>query len=167
MTVNFYDLLIKNTPMLRSRAIIFTQNKFDADDLFQETSEKIIKNAGRFTLGTNFMAWAQTIMRNIFINGYRIKKRQRELTAGSNKSIFPGSNYTVVNEGENNINVQCIQTAINQLNKKVQIPFLLRLEGYSYEEIAEQMHLPMGTIKSRIHFARKQLKIVLAEYNSN
>jgi RNA polymerase sigma-70 factor (ECF subfamily) len=142
---------------LLSFAISLTKNDFEAEDLYQDTVFLALKNKEKFNAGTNFTAWTKTIMRNTFINNYRQKKRFKELF---NKNI--SSYFFNKKEGENgsemDMNVKEINQLIDQIDDRFSIPFRLYFQGFSYEEIAGQLDLPMGTVKSRIFFARKHLK---------
>lgn len=125
-------------------------NKADADDLMQETLMKAFAKKNQFRLGTNFKAWATTIMRNSFISEYRKKK------ARNTHSLYP-CNY-VLNEAPSSLMLQELCGMVKTLNDVQRTPFDLFFNGFTYEEIAQKLKLPMGTVKSRIFFARKTLK---------
>ncbi|HYM93487.1 MAG TPA: RNA polymerase sigma factor, partial [Chitinophagaceae bacterium] len=93
------------------------------------------------------------------INDYRRRMKQRTIFDGSgNDYIIDGKQATVANVAESNLRIKEVKTAINQLPEIFRTPFTLYVEGYRYLEIADLLHEPLGTIKSRIHFARKLLK---------
>lgn len=158
-TVEFNDLLLSNADPLRPFAISLTRDHEVAKDLFQETIYKALANQDKYSTGTNIKAWLFTIMRNIFINDYRRKAKQRIIfDSSSNEALINSGKVIVNNDGENILQLKEIQQAIYQLPQIFKTPFLLYFEGYRYHEIAESLNEPLGTIKSRIHFARKLLK---------
>jgi RNA polymerase sigma-70 factor (ECF subfamily) len=142
-------------------AIKLTGNATDADDLLQETATKAFKHREQFRPDTNFKAWVMTIMRNAFINEYRRKKRtsSEQLVVDSLKSNC--ADLIVYNDSESVIEMEELTALIEKLKPKYRQPFLMHYEGYSYQEIAEEMDILMGTVKSRIHVARQQLKVQL------
>jgi len=146
------------SPFLRAYSLNLTKDKTDAEDLYQETMYRIIKHHDKFEPGTNFKSWAIVVMRNVFINTYRKKSRQRTiLTAPFDYSLKP-ANRMASNDGEEALYHQQLLDLVNALPESLSKPFLLMLEGFKYEEISETMGIPIGTIKSRIHLARKKLK---------
>lgn len=162
MVIDISKQLIEYRSSLEAFANSLTRNVDDASDLFQETAFKIIKNKDKYNVGTNFRAWSYTIMRNIFINNYRKKKRRNLLIDSTENDFYLDSNQSAVaNSGESQMAFDEIMTSVNTLSDDFKIPFLMRYEGYKYDEIAEELNLPLGTIKSRIHFARKKLKGML------
>ena len=155
----FNELLLKNADPLRPFAVSLTKDQEIAKDLLQETLYKALANQDKYSTGTNIKAWLFTIMRNIFINDYRRKTKQRTIFDNStNETLINSGKIVVSNEGENWLRVKEIDKAIYQLPQIFKIPFLLYFEGYRYHEISGSLNEPLGTIKSRIHFARKLLK---------
>ena len=138
-------------------AVKLTKDRNSADDLVQETTYRALSNCERFESGTNFKAWISTIMRNTFISGYRKRRRapQRvnELTAADEFRQARTSNA-----GPGNLSLQEMERQLAALAPLYSRPFTLYYSGYRYEEIAQLMDLPLGTVKSRIFTARKQLK---------
>lgn len=156
---NFDNLLLSNKDFLKPFAIKLTRDTEEANDLCQETLYKALSNQDKYSAGTNIRAWLFTIMRNIFINNYRKKSRQKTVLDYSESENLLASNQVVVkNLADTNIGKKEIDKAINDLPDIFRIPFLLYFEGYKYNEIATLLGEPLGTIKSRIHFARKLLK---------
>ena len=144
---------------LRAFSLKLTGNNDDAEDLFQDTALRIITNADKYNPGTNFKAWAVTIMRNIFINNYR-KKVRRSLIIDqtpNNYYLNSGSEETG-NEGEASVTFNELMTLVDALPEDFRRPFMMAYEGYKYDEISEELDSPLGTIKSRIFFARKKLQ---------
>jgi RNA polymerase sigma-70 factor (ECF subfamily) len=104
-------------------------------------------------------------MRNIFINDYRRKAKQKTiLDSTPNEYLINLKQATVTNDAISSLRLKEIRKAINELPEIFKTPFLLYFEGYRYNEIAELLNEPLGTIKSRIHFARKLLKDQIARY---
>lgn len=158
-TIEFYDRFNNVTSLLNAFAFNLTKNRDDAQDLYQETAFRAIKNKDKFTPGTNFKAWLMTIMKNIFINDYRKKiKRNTIMDSTDNNYFINSGSRTVVNDGNANILIDELTAMIEELEDGFRVPFLLHYQGFKYHEIAEQMDLPLGTVKSRIFFARKELK---------
>jgi len=161
----FKELLLVNADPLRPFAINLTRNQEIAKDLFQETMYKALSNQDKYSAGTNIKAWLFTIMRNIFINDYRRRVKQRTIFDNElNDLLMDTGKVKINNAGENFFQLKEMHKAIFQLPPIFKIPFLLYLEGYKYQEISGSLNEPLGTIKSRIHFARKLLKEQLIRY---
>ena len=164
-TAEFNVLLLNNAGSLKPFAVSLTQDQQVAKDLFQETLYRALANKDKYSSGTNIKAWLFTIMRNIFINDYRRRAKQKTVFNTLVNDSLIGSGTTVVNNGaENSLNLKEINHAIYHLPQIFKIPFLLYFEGYRYHEIAYSLNEPLGTIKSRIHFARKLLKEQITRY---
>ncbi|MDD6888943.1 MAG: sigma-70 family RNA polymerase sigma factor [Bacteroidales bacterium] len=149
-------------------AYMLTSNKDDAYDLLQDTTLKVLDNEEKYVENVNFKGWVFTIMRNIFINNYR--KYQRESTVvDQTEDLYhlnlPQESGLVTPDGS--VAVQEITSAINSFPDEYRIPFSLLVSGYKYNEIAEKMQLPLGTVKSRIFYARKRLQEMLKDYKSS
>lgn len=156
------------TPSLNAFAYTLTKNREDAKDLFQETAFRAVKNQDKFRVGTNFKAWLFTIMKNIFINNYRKKVKQNTfMDTTDNDYHINSGNATVFNDAESNIMTRELHGMISGLDKNIKVPFIMHFNGYKYQEISDYLDLPLGTIKSRIFFARKELKdLVQGRYGS-
>lgn len=142
-----------------------TRNRDDASDLMQETSLKVLDNYEKFTEETNFKAWAYTLMRNIFINNYRKSVREQTFLDQSDNLFFLNvSQQSGYDTPEGALALSEIKKAINGFNKEYRQPFAMHVAGFKYETIAKEMNLPLGTVKSRIFFARKRLQRVLKDY---
>ncbi|MEQ1625691.1 MAG: RNA polymerase subunit sigma [Chitinophagaceae bacterium BSSC1] len=158
-SADFDQMLLKNTEFLRPFAFTLTRDNEAAKDLVQETLFRALANKEKYHIGTNIKAWMYTIMRNIFINNYRRKSKQQTIFDNSTNDFLLDTNQGAVsNEAIAKINMKEVQEAIHQLPEIFRNPFLLYFDGYKYHEIADMLHEPLGTIKSRIHFARKLLK---------
>lgn len=164
-TPEFNQMLLSNADFLKPFAINLTRDNESAKDLFQETLYKALANQDKYNAGTNIKAWLFTIMRNIFINNYRRKAKQQTIFDNTpNDFLLNNQQVTIANTAESNLKIKEINEAINSLPAIFRTPFLLYFDGYKYHEIAEALQEPLGTIKSRIHFARKLLKEQISRY---
>ncbi len=164
-TPEFSQMLVSNAEFFFFFSINLTRDTEAANDLYQETLYKALANHEKYNNGTNIRAWLFTIMRNIFINDYRRKQKQKTIFDNSaNDFLLNQKQVTVSNAAESGIRIKEIQEAIRQLPEIFKTPFLLYFDGYKYNEIAEALNEPLGTIKSRIHFARKLLKEQISRY---
>lgn len=146
-------------PALLSFACHLTQSEDDAHDLLQETAYKAFKYRNMFKAHTNIRAWLMTIMRNTFINNYRQKRRRQVLNDNTPNDYFLNSgSRSVYNTGESEVTLKEVTRVVDDLDDWMRIPFLMHYEGYKYDEIAEELNIPLGTVKSRIFFARKRLQ---------
>ncbi len=164
-TLEFNQMLLSNIDFLKPFAINLTRDTEAAKDLYQETLYKAIANREKYNVGTNIKAWLFTIMRNIFINDYRRKAKQQTIFDSTpNDFLLNYNQFAVANAAESKLRIKEIKEAINTLPEIFKTPFLLYFEGYKYNEISELLQEPLGTIKSRIHFARKLLKEQISRY---
>ena len=148
--LEFENRFYQMTTMLHSFAFNLTKNMEDAKDLYQETAYRAMTNMDKFRPGTNFKAWLFTIMKNIFINNYRKKVKSNTIVDSTDNLYYINSgDVAISNRAESNI-------LMDEL-----VPFLMHYQGYKYQEIADHLDLPLGTVKSRIFFARKELKGVI------
>jgi RNA polymerase sigma-70 factor (ECF subfamily) len=161
----FTLLLTENADFLKPFAINLTKDHETAKDLFQETLYRALSNKDKYNVGTNIKAWLYTIMRNIFINDYRKKVKQSVVLDNSpNDFLIDQTRTKVLNDGVTNLNLREVKQLIYDLPELFRTPFNLYFEGYKYNEIADELNEPLGTIKSRIHFARKILKQKIQRY---
>jgi RNA polymerase sigma-70 factor (ECF subfamily) len=146
-------------------ALKLTNNREEAYDLMQDTSLKALDNQKKFVDNTNFKGWVLTIMRNIFINNYRNIVRYQTIIDFSADLYQLGlpedGGFT---SPEKTYTYKEINKAIAQLNPDLRVAFSLSLAGYKYDEISKKLKLPMGTIKSRIFFARQELQHTLKDF---
>jgi RNA polymerase sigma-70 factor (ECF subfamily) len=155
----FNEIVINNAAYLKPFAITLTRDNETAKDLLQETMFRAFANREKYNVGTNIKAWLYTIMRNIFINDYRRKSKQQTILDNSINDFLLNSNQlSIANAAESNLKMKEMQQAVHSLPDIFRDPFMLYFEGYKYNEIADMLQEPLGTIKSRIHFARKLLK---------
>jgi len=151
---------------LRQYAYSLTTNQEDANDLLQDTYLKVMQYADRFSEDTNLKAWVFTIMRNTFINGYRRKCRSKVFTDESEDGYC-------LNQVPNNpcdatdmhLYVNEISKAISTMKEPQRVAFEMFMDGFKYYEIADILNLSIGTVKSRIHFARQKLMNTLSDYS--
>jgi RNA polymerase sigma factor (sigma-70 family) len=163
--IEFNQILLSNAEFLRPFAATLTRDAEAAKDLFQETMYRALANKEKYNVGTNIKAWLYTIMRNIFINNYRRRSKQNIVFDNTpNDFLLNYNQVTVANSAISNINSKEIQEAIFNLPDIFKSPFLLYYDGFKYHEIADLLHEPLGTIKSRIHFARKLLKAQIERF---
>lgn len=164
-TVEFNQLLVSNADFLKPFAITLTRDTEAAKDLFQETLYRAISNKDKYNVGTNIKAWLYTIMRNIFINNYRRAAKQKTVFSNTANEFLPDNKqFAIANTAETNLSLKEIKEAVYHLPEIFKIPFELYFEGYKYHEISAILKEPLGTIKSRIHFARKLLKQQLSRF---
>ena len=163
--IEFNQMLLTNAEFLRPFAITLTRDNETAKDLFQETLFRALANREKYNVGTNIKAWLYTIMRNIFINNYRRKAKQNTIFDNTpNEFLLNYNQAAITNAAEGVLKLKDIQAAVHKLPAIFRNPFMLYFEGYKYYEIAEMLSEPLGTIKSRIHFARKLLKEQLTRF---
>ena len=163
-TIDFYANFDRITPVLNSFAYNLTKNMEDAKDLYQETAFRALTNKEKFRVGTNFKAWLFTIMKNIFINNYRKKIKANTIMDSTGNDYYINSGKNIVsNKAESNIMMQELEKMIRGLDDSIKVPFIMHFNGYKYQEIADYLALPLGTVKSRIFFARKELKDLISK----
>jgi RNA polymerase sigma factor (sigma-70 family) len=151
----FNSLVVGQADGLRPFAITLTRDRDEAQDLCQETLYKALAHRDKYQPGTNVRAWLCTIMRNIFINEYRRTERKRVILDAVR---YTESSQTLSHSAEGTLRLKEIQKALYDLPLIFKTACLLYLQGYKYQEIAQALGEPLGTIKSRIHFARKMLQ---------
>lgn len=158
-TIQFSNLFDRNYHALINFANKLTRNGSDAEDLVQETAYKALKGIHTYRVGTNFKSWTFTILKNTFINKYHRRKKRGVVNNPIEDFTFALENkFALDNDAVSTIRVKELESYINQLSEKSRIPFLMHFNGYQYNEIADQLDIPIGTVKSRINYARKKLK---------
>ena len=146
-------------------ALMLTSNRDDAMDLLQDTTLKALDNQDKYADNTNFKGWVFTIMRNIFINNYRRASRAATVVDTTENLYYLNmSQESGLETPEGAYGAGEIAAAIEEFSDDFRIPFTMHVQGYKYNEIAEKMNLPLGTIKSRIFLARKRLQQRFADY---
>jgi RNA polymerase sigma factor (sigma-70 family) len=162
----YSQLLTEYTPLLRAFAYRFTRDNEEINDLLQDTLVKAIRYHGQFQEGTNLKAWLCTILRNTFINEYRRNAKRNALITTeeeiTSNQLYHSSNP---NQAEGKFAMADIQKALNTVPEDYRTPFIRHFEGFKYHEIADELNIPIGTVKTRIHLARKILQKKLKIYN--
>lgn len=165
-TYDFNEELIAFQRPLKSFAFRFTNNEEEANDLLQETFLKALTYRNKFQARTNLKAWLYTIMRNTFINNYRKAMRANTIIDHTDEQYF--INSTADDKGfadpSSVYSHAQINIVIDKLEDEYRVPFRMYNNGYKYKEIAANLDLPIGTIKSRIFLARKKLMGSLSDY---
>jgi RNA polymerase sigma factor (sigma-70 family) len=161
----FKNMVSTEAQPLRAYAMKLTQDHEDADDLVQDTMLKAFVNEEKFAEGTNLKGWLYTIMKNIFINKYRRAMKSNIFNDSTDNQYFLNSK-TSRNDAEGNLAMRDIQNALSDLSDNLRTPFMMSYTGYKYEEIATRLQIPLGTVKVRIHNARKELMKKLSVYGN-
>jgi RNA polymerase sigma factor (sigma-70 family) len=162
---DFAAQISKMTKVLKPFALRLTKDRDDANDLLQDTLVKGYVNREKFTEGTNLKAWLYTIMKNTFNTNYQKMLRQSTFTDSSDDLYYLNSvDSSTHNLGLGGLIQQDINKALNRLEHSYLSPFMLYFSGWKYHEIAQQLDIPIGTVKNRIHIARKELKGMLKMY---
>ncbi len=169
---DFESIIIAQSSALKSFALKMTNDEEDAEDLVQDTLLKAFRFFDKFEKGTNAKAWLFQIMKNTFINNYRKNSREpnkvdyedvqnfyENIKADQVKSQhFEGDAFSNILDDE-------LTKALSKLPDDFRtIVVLSDIEGYTYEEIANFINCPIGTVRSRLHRARKMLYTLLYEY---
>lgn len=150
---------------LLSFAYQLTTNREQAEDLLQDTTLKALDNEDKYADNTNFKGWIFTIMRNIFINNYRATVRRATVIDQTEDLYHLNiSQDSGLDSPDGSVTVKEISKAINSFSDEYRVPFTMHVAGYKYQEIAKEMNLPLGTVKSRIFFARQRLQTMLKDY---
>lgn len=156
--IEFNHQLLTLEPLLSGMALKLTTNSNDASDLLQDTMLKALTARDQFVHGSNIGAWTYTIMKNIFINNYRRSIRQN-ITFDYTTDLFYLSQRkdTKSDTPDSEYCIKEIFNLINCLEDEYKIPLKMFLDGYKYKEIADKLNIKLGTVKSRIFFARKKI----------
>ena len=154
-------------------ALRMTRNPQDAEDLVQETYLKAFNAFESFKPGTNLKAWLYRIMTNAYINTYR--KKQRRPTETSTEDMTDHQLYTTSSHDSTGLESAefaalkgmpngRISEAFDELNEDYRmVVYMADVEDMAYKEIAEALDIPLGTVMSRLHRGRKQLRVLLKD----
>ncbi len=164
-SVKFQQNLMNLQSNMLNFAYMLTSNRDDAYDLLQDTTLKALDNEEKYAEGTNFKGWVFTIMRNIFINNYRRGVRAATVVDTTDNLYHLNlSQDSGIESPEESYGAAEISQAINEFSDDYRIPFSMHVAGYKYNEIADHIGLPLGTVKSRIFTARKKLQERFSDY---
>jgi RNA polymerase sigma factor (sigma-70 family) len=164
-SIEFNTQVMSYSKQLKYFALNLTSDYEDAQDLLQETLLKAVKYSHKFTESTNLKAWLYTIMKNIFINNYRRAVKTRTVIDRTKDLHYINvAQVAGPRVPESHMNELEIRKAIANLEEEYKVPFEMYVDGYKYKEIAEYLGLPIGTIKSRIFLARKDLMAALKDF---
>lgn len=160
-TLEFSNQLIGLEDNLKRFAMILTLNDEDANDLVQDTFLRALNYKERYMDSPykNLKGWAYAIMKSIFINNYRkaVSRKNNLGVVEHDASVWLKEDSPDANP-ETKLQLRELELAISHLNKHLKTPFLMYISGFKYKEIAVKLGLNIGTVKSRIFFARKVLK---------
>lgn len=166
--ISFEEMLKQESKALRTLAIQLTKNSDDAKDLVQETFLKALKYKDKFNEGSNLRAWLFTILKNSFINQYRrMSKRKTFIDTTDNTYFLDLPSHRTENIAELKFIRKDLEKQISQLPKDLKVTFMLNAEGFKYHEIAEELNIPIGTVKTRIFVARRILRQKLHVYGED
>lgn len=162
---SFKSMVFAMQSNLMAFAMKLTLNREEAQDLVQDTNLKALKNEAKFVDASNPRGWMLTIMRNIFINNYRRSTRENTVFDTSDDGYLLNlPQESGISTPEGAFTLGEITSIIEKFPEDYRQPFNLHVAGYKYEEIADKLRMPLGTVKSRIFTIRKQLREILKDY---
>lgn len=165
--IEFNTRLINLQENLKYFAQTLTNNMEEAEDLIQDTFLKALTNRDKFADNTNLKAWTYTIMKNTFINNYRRNVKANTIIDKTKDHYYINSPQSAtISSPEMEMNLKEINKGIAELDYSQRLPFEMHTQGYKYKEIAEQLDLSIGTVKSRIFFTRKKLMEKLHDFSN-
>jgi len=163
--IEFNHKLISLEDNIERFALSLTFNSENAKDLLQDTYFKALKYRDKYTEINNFKAWVFTIMKNTFLNNYKKSVREnRSIDVTGDLMLLNNQEESQLGSPESEIVFKEINKAIDALGGDFRVPLIMHTEGFKYKEIAENLDLKIGTVKSRIFLARKKLMETLQDY---
>lgn len=163
--VEFNYVLQTSSKSLKPFAMKLTKDYDDANDLLQDTLVKAFLNREKYAEGTNLKAWLYTIMKNTFITNYqKMMRKNTFIDSSDNLHYINSSSALVENDAYSNFAMEDINFAVEKLEDTYRSPFMMYFNGFKYHEISQKLNIPIGTVKNRIHIARKELKDMLKMY---
>jgi len=135
-----------------------TKSEFEAKDLVQETVLRAYNKKDSFRKSTSFKSWISTIMFHSFVSAYRKEKRQMNYRREINDLLVIPVSTAHSNDGYHSLIQEDITVQLDVLSPKMRATFELHIQGYRYAEISDILEIPSGTVKSRINYARVQLR---------
>lgn len=163
----FGVLINQHHQFLKNLALKLTKRMDEAEDLIQETFYKAIKNQEKYRSGTNLKGWLYTIMKNTFINNYRKKRNQNTFIDETENNYFINSMESTKEVSTDSlVDHEYLMKQIESIDRNYLEAFMMHYNGYKYEEIAEILEIPLGTVKSRIFLARKKMMKKLEDYRA-
>ena len=155
---SFSQMVSNNKTALINYAIHLMRDYDEAMDLYQETMYTAFKRRSRFRDNTNFKGWLMVIMRNLFINEYHKAKRYPGQSLTDEALFIANKTHHNKNTGPQNIVYDEVISKVKSLDEIYRTSFMMFYEGFKYTEIADRIGVPLGTVKNRIHKARKLLQ---------
>jgi RNA polymerase sigma-70 factor (ECF subfamily) len=164
---SFEELAMPLFDQLYNFARWLTQDTAEAEDLVQETFTKALRGFSSFQEGTNFRAWMYRILRNSFLSSRTGLKTMIPLDAEEDESLLPSESITPETVLIEKADREIVQQALTDLPVPFrEILLLCEVEEMSYQDIAETLAIPIGTVMSRLSRARKALRILLRKTTS-
>lgn len=155
----------KVSKSLKPFAMKLTRDYEEANDLLQDTLLKAFTNRDKYTEGTNLKAWLYTIMKNTFITNYqKMIRKNTFIDTSDNLHYINSLESSTDNSAASAFALNDIENAVKSLEEAYRMPFVMYFRGFKYHEIADKLNIPIGTVKNRIHIARKELKDKLHMY---
>lgn len=151
----------KAYPALKGYAVKLANDEADGLDVLQEASIKAYQYKNNVVSAKNFKGWMYKIIKNTYINRYTKVVRRRALLDKAPSYTFRNIQKTAENKGTSLLNMTMIMNRIQGVKDIYKKPFLMFYKGYSYEEIAKSLNVPIGTVKSRIYTAKKKMQKLL------
>lgn len=161
----FNTAVVRLYDTIKPYAVSLTKNMIDAEDLIRDTMTRAFRYKDNFKHNTNLKSWLLVIMKNIFINQYRQKATRKYTLVDPVEQLYQMNvSHTTFNSGDSDLTIEDINHAIARLPKAYQTTLMMNVQGYQYQEIADALNVPLGTIKSRIFWIRKRLAEELRPY---